>query len=241
MQHLLDDVEHFAKIVSGCESINNLVNNGVALDADGRYAQSVLRLHAQDELGAIAGNESLLDGIKKGAKNTKEWIIAFFKALKNFITGGYGKVKTSISSMKNKNKVEAAAAASKLTTKLNAAHTVLSNVQDYAGNLKQNYYKEIGTLNETVSHAATLSKHVNQYDVQTLADLVSKALEHSKKLSDMMAVDWNRNVEKADETPEGKKEYMLIGRAGVDVGRALGYITEAIAAWSEALPTEDKE
>lgn len=93
MQHLLDDVEHFAKIVSGCESINNLVNNGVALDTNGRYAQSVLRLHAQDDLGSIAGNESLLSGIKKGAKKVKEWILELIKAIKNYVTGAHKKSK----------------------------------------------------------------------------------------------------------------------------------------------------
>lgn len=87
MEQTLQDITHYARIISGCESINYVNNNGGQLTDDGRYAQSVLRLHAQDEFGALAGNESILSGIKKGAKKLKEWIAALVKAVKDFIFG----------------------------------------------------------------------------------------------------------------------------------------------------------
>uniref|UniRef100_A0AAU8L0H6 Uncharacterized protein n=1 Tax=Pantoea phage Survivor TaxID=3232176 RepID=A0AAU8L0H6_9CAUD len=93
MEQTLQDINHYARIISGCESINYVSNNGGQLTDDGRYAQSVLRLHAQDEFGALAGNESILSGIKKGAKKLKEWIVALIKAVKDFITGSQKKKK----------------------------------------------------------------------------------------------------------------------------------------------------
>lgn len=93
MEQTLQDINHYARIISGCESINYVNNNGGKLSDDGRYAQSVLRLHAQDEFGALAGNESILAGIKKGAKKLKEWIASLVKAVKEFITGSQKKKK----------------------------------------------------------------------------------------------------------------------------------------------------
>lgn len=87
LQAHLDDVNHYATIIVGCESINNVLAGNGKLSDEGRYAQSVLKLRAQDEFGALCGNESLLEGIKKGARKLKEWIAALVKSIVGYITG----------------------------------------------------------------------------------------------------------------------------------------------------------
>lgn len=79
----ISDVEHFATVLSGCESINH----GDYKAPDSTYAQTVLKLHAQDA-GFIAGQEGFLDSIKKGASNVKEWILKLIRALIGFFNKG---------------------------------------------------------------------------------------------------------------------------------------------------------
>lgn len=93
MEQELQDIEHYSRIIAGCESINHVLSGNGSLTEDGRYAQSVLKLRAQDEFGALAGNESLLEGVKKGARKLKEWIVALVKSMVGFITGSTKKVK----------------------------------------------------------------------------------------------------------------------------------------------------
>lgn len=93
MEQVLQDIDHYARIVAGCESINHVLSGNGKLTEDGRYAQSVLKLRAQDEFGALAGNESLLEGVKKGARKLKEWIVALVKSVLGYITGSTKKVK----------------------------------------------------------------------------------------------------------------------------------------------------
>lgn len=81
------DIDHFAAMISGCESITS----GRALTDDGRYAFSVLKLHAEDA-GFIAGQEGFLDNIKKGAKKTGKWIMDMIIAFIGWITNEKGKL-----------------------------------------------------------------------------------------------------------------------------------------------------
>lgn len=74
------EVEHFAIMVSGCESINM----GDVQPSDAKYALGVLKLHAQD-MGLVAGQEGFLDAVKKGAQSIKEWFLSLLKAIGNFI------------------------------------------------------------------------------------------------------------------------------------------------------------
>lgn len=92
------DIEHFATLISGCESITS----GGALTDDGRYAFSVLKLHVQD-MGGVAGQESIIDNIKRSAKNTKEWVMKIIKLVVEAIyvaLGGRAKVKAKITKFK---------------------------------------------------------------------------------------------------------------------------------------------
>ncbi|QYN79997.1 putative apolipoprotein E [Kosakonia phage Kc263] len=84
------EVEHFATMVSGCESINQ----GDVNSLDAKYAFSVLKLHAND-MGIYAGNESFLDSVKKGAQSVKEWCLKLLKAIVEFVTGSKRKIKES--------------------------------------------------------------------------------------------------------------------------------------------------
>lgn len=85
------DIDHYATMLAGCESINN----GVYNTPDARYAQSVLRLHANDA-GIYAGQEGFLDAIKTGARKTKEWIEKALKAIKQFFTTIYKKIRGNL-------------------------------------------------------------------------------------------------------------------------------------------------
>lgn len=91
------DVEHFATILSGCEAISL----GQYKDPDAAYASSVLQLHAND-MGSYAGQEGFMEGIKKGAAKTGEfvkklleairkWFAEVFKSTKSKVAGIFGK------------------------------------------------------------------------------------------------------------------------------------------------------
>lgn len=83
---MIEDIEHYAKIISGCESINLRMAGGPKLTEDGRYAQTVLCLHAEDA-GLYAGQEGFFEKVKEGAKNIKDWIIKLIKAIRDWIKG----------------------------------------------------------------------------------------------------------------------------------------------------------
>lgn len=73
------DVQHFATILAGCENLNS----GAELNYDGKYAQSVLRLHAQDA-GFVDGTEGFTDAVKKGATKIMEWIKKLVDSIRGF-------------------------------------------------------------------------------------------------------------------------------------------------------------
>lgn len=81
-----EEIQHYSRVILGCESINNVLTHGGKLTEDGRYAQTVLRLHTED-MGHIAGTESFLDSFKKGAESLKDWVLKLVKAIREFITG----------------------------------------------------------------------------------------------------------------------------------------------------------
>lgn len=83
---MIEDIEHYARIISGCESINLRIAGGPKLTEDGRYAQTVLRLHAEDA-GLYAGQEGFFEKVKEGAKNIKDWIIKLIKAIRDWFKG----------------------------------------------------------------------------------------------------------------------------------------------------------
>lgn len=86
------DVEHFSSMVSGCESLNAHFTGKGDIDNKGRYAFTVLKLHA-DDAGLVAGQEGFLDVIKKGAQTLKKWFLELLKAIGSFIDTVSGKNK----------------------------------------------------------------------------------------------------------------------------------------------------
>lgn len=80
------DLEHYSAIISGCESIQQRINHGAELDYNGRYAYTVLKLHAQDA-GHIAGTEGFLDAVKRGATNIYEWIKKLIATIRSWLIG----------------------------------------------------------------------------------------------------------------------------------------------------------
>lgn len=82
MSGTFGEVEHFVSMVAGIESMNS----GQPLDPDGKYAYSVLKLHAVD-FGAVVGQEGFLDNVKAAAGKAGEWIKKLVAAIKNWLTG----------------------------------------------------------------------------------------------------------------------------------------------------------
>lgn len=81
-----DDLLHYGNMLAGCESISDVLSNGGKLSYEGRYAQSVLRLHAQD-LGYIVGTEGFVDSVKAGAGKVVKWILGLVKTIRDFFFG----------------------------------------------------------------------------------------------------------------------------------------------------------
>lgn len=76
----LSNMDHFSTMVSGCESINTFLAGGEALNHDGHYALTVLKIHAGDA-GFVDGQEGFMDQVKKGASSIKEWFLQLIKAI----------------------------------------------------------------------------------------------------------------------------------------------------------------
>lgn len=85
---LSQDLEHYGRVLAGCESAYHHANSNTALSADGKYAFAVLSLHAGDA-GIHAGQEGFMDAIKKGATKAKDWIMKILKAIREWLGGTF--------------------------------------------------------------------------------------------------------------------------------------------------------
>lgn len=83
-----EEIEHLTNVLVGCESINA----GEYKSYESHYAQTVLRLHAEDA-GIIVGAENYVKTIKSFAGNVIEWIKDIIAAIiKYFRNMGIDKV-----------------------------------------------------------------------------------------------------------------------------------------------------
>lgn len=144
------DIEHYSTMITGCESITH----GNHKSPDGRYALTVLQLHAGDA-GLYAGQEGFLDHIKKGAKTLKKWFLEFLKAIGGFIdhlTGQNKRIKELEQEIERKkkeakaDKEQADALEEKLTVLFNS---VFSEPQ----RLSEQVYEAIGVTGYLDSNA----------------------------------------------------------------------------------------
>lgn len=87
------DIEHFGNMVAGLESFKQ----GDGKSPDSIYAQTVLKLHANDA-GFYAGQEGFLDSIKKGASNSLEWVKKLFEAIKKWFATAFKSTKAKFKS-----------------------------------------------------------------------------------------------------------------------------------------------
>ncbi|QBZ70619.1 hypothetical protein pETSU_038 [Edwardsiella phage pEt-SU] len=83
-----DDLVHYGNMLAGCESINDVLANGGKLSYEGRYAQTVLSLHAQDA-GFVAGTEGFVENVKAGAGKAIKWIMDLLKSIRDFFFGSH--------------------------------------------------------------------------------------------------------------------------------------------------------
>ena len=228
------DIEHFGTMISGCESLNQHFEHGTEPSPEAHYAFAVLKVHAGDA-GLIAGQEGFLSAVKKGAKKGKEWFIEFFKALRQFMKDTLKKVMSNFTKLRGGDKKRAAATAKVSLSQLKAAANVLDIVSDRDTELEIGYYREMLSFKNDVIHASQLAASANEYDVDRLIKLVEDALSKGQRLSDRLMTDWERNVEKAEADEWEKRKYTTIGKAGVDVGRALSFVTSAAYVWFREL------
>lgn len=124
------DVEHFAIIITGCESINA----GDRTSGDARYAFAVLKLQAVD-FGSHAGQEGFLDSVKAGAKATGEFIVKLFQAIKKWFADVFkttkGKFNAFMKAGDDKQKAEKREKArSILIPKIEALKSAIGKVPD---------------------------------------------------------------------------------------------------------------
>lgn len=110
---LSQDLEHYSRILAGCESAYHHANSNTDMTPDGKYAFAVLSLHAGDA-GIHAGQEGFMDSIKKGATKAKDWIMKILKAIREWLGGTF---KITIEIVKKNSDKEINAAAS--TTLIN--------------------------------------------------------------------------------------------------------------------------
>lgn len=240
MEHLYDDIQHFGTILAGIEPINLKLKDGTDLDYAGRYAQSVLRLHAQDELGAFAGNESLLDGIKKGAKNTKDWIMKFLSAVKDFITNVYSKVRT---------KVKIALQGGRQGVAMNAAKTVFGSLDTHSKQLREaasryekalektRHLDTVKKLSEEMDSLSTMLDRGNKEDAGKFHTGIGEVMDKLSKLSTQINADINLAAVKipkdlsANDYDEKSKYASDLGMAGVTIANALAAVTKSCGKW----------
>lgn len=225
MEQELQDLSHYARIIAGCESINYVLSGNGHLTEDGRYAQSVLKLRAQDEFGALAGNESLLEGVKKGARKLKEWILSLVAAIKNFLTGA-GKQKKDMQTRYNEIKAAHSKATpeakSKVEEKWNPAlkpyAEVFTRIVDKLKNASPETLKPsfeaLGFSPDTERAVDLMQQAIkdcqNEADFFSLYDKVMRASGHVEEM--MLKAQSRMTVAsaKADDNPELSKHVSKI-------------------------------
>lgn len=109
------DMNHFTTMISGCESINTYLKTGNGLNDDGRYAFTVLKLHAGDA-GFIDGQEGFMDQVKAKAKDIKSFVDQVIKAIVDALyiyVGGRSNFEKMVKKFKNSSAAEVFKSAAK--------------------------------------------------------------------------------------------------------------------------------
>lgn len=224
------DLEHYGTIISGCESFS-----AGGRGPEAAYAVTVLKLHAQDA-GLVAGTEGFAEAVRKGASNTKDWIIKFIKALRDFFTGGYAKVKKLVNDISGFTNKEIVVKHAKTTLgPLNTAKGLIKIVYDDREHLPKAYSSKISELNELLDNATTLiGSNISGHDAPRIVKMVSDILTQSQLLSKALSDEWNSDKDKPATDPKAK-EIMNIGRAAVNVGKVLNVASGCIGNWYDKI------
>jgi hypothetical protein len=206
----LSDIEHYATMVSGCESINQRDYS----HPDAIYASAVLQLHVND-MGSYAGQEGFLDQVKKGASSVKEWIIKLVKAIKQFIFGKKDKPKKSLPKKEEKELV------SKIESQLAEIKGGMENVVSKAEyfkrmennlwfnknlNISLDFDKIIETANKVTSLA---NSKITSNIGESIQDELAKIFGLVKKQASSLADGLEKKV-KASTDKEEEKYFNLV-------------------------------
>lgn len=240
------DLEHFSNMIAGCESINE----GDYKSPNSIYAQTVLKLHANDA-GLYAGQEGFLDMIKKGASSVKKWFLELIKAIVNFIGEVNGQnskrrlIERQIAEREKKLKNDIDAIQAHKTKLTEVAVECFS----FPGQETKRIYDEIdsgdyfdndlfGSLNITtfrvggghtaMANLAEMSKNPDNHT----HEYVGKEIEHLEKAISELARESKREVSKyQDDTEIIKKTESGIRVAGL----MLTKYTNVLKLWNDAL------
>lgn len=233
------DVEHYANMISGCESLAN----GDSKSPNAVYAFTVLQLHANDA-GLYAGQEGFLDHVKKGAKKTKEWLEKFIKALKEFISTIWTKVVAKAKRVFGSSNKEIAADAAK--TSFGALKTIVGDLDrvingSYSDTLEKfNLKKDIQDLSDLAEQADKMLDS-NKVDIESFWTKVNKLLLDLKNTSEKLVSEWKKAEAKVpkdlsdSEYSELHNESEDLGWSSVSVGQCLNHLTKAIDKWSSKI------
>lgn len=80
------EFENTCALANGVDELVLAINEDNELTGDAVFADTVLKLNDID-LVALEGTEGFLDGIKKGAMKTYEWIKALIRSIRDWLTG----------------------------------------------------------------------------------------------------------------------------------------------------------
>ena len=232
-------------MLSGCEAINL----GDYKSPDSKYAQGVLKLHAND-LGVFAGQEGFLDMVKKGAGKIKEWFLNLIKAIVNFIddiTGQTAKRKQIEKELEErdrqiKNDLDARKAHDDKLTK------AASECFSFPAEETQRIYEELngaGYFDQPLFDKLTVSTfridggHGAMRELAMLARepdnkthlYVAKELETLEKGIAELALESKRAVNKYDDSETNAKMESQIRVAG----KMLTKFTRVLKIWDDAL------
>lgn len=215
-----DDMTHYGRIIAGLESVHGHINYNAGIDVDGTYALTVLELHAQDE-GEVAGTESFLSAVKKGASDIAKWIKEIVMAIGRFLTGKKKQEPKWEDSYSRINKEEVAKAARRMYGgPLNA---ISEHMRDDKFEQARPYFKFMD-LDKIGEEAQSLLDGIDKDTSYSQRDLFHGVQKLSKMIDDEMA-----RVQKAIENTDLK-----VTGAGFGVNK-LTAVAGALGKASEVL------
>lgn len=190
-------------MLSGCEAINL----GDYKSPESKYAQGVLKLHANDA-GIYAGQEGFLDSIKKGAKSVVDWVRRLIKGLVDWVKSVFSKKTIDNVTITDENK-------EKFITAIKALKETFSTVtEDQQKEAEVNLSAAVSAVDKLISAAGSNGNVGKQVE-----DLRSAMITISSKLDSV-----GKKLKEGDD-----KKGNAVGKITTIMGRGMNALTKACA------------